>query len=342
MTSTPNQGGPIVIHFGPVLSHVGGIGSVMRVLRDHGVGREVRTEPTWVPGGHLAVLKAATRAATVILRTPRGAVAHFHVSQRGSFVRDGLLIRLARLRGLTPIVTVHGSQFVDFARAHPAVVRLSLAPASAITCLTTEARDVIRAIVPAAFVTVIPNPVAVPPVLEGAATTDELVLFAGEVGVRKGVDVLIEAWPIVRGERPNARCLLVGPGTEFDVPQLPGLSVQGPVSNDDVHRLLQQARVVVLPSRAEAMPMILLEALAAARPFVATPVGSVPELATGGSRIVPIADAPALAGELLAFLRDPQLAEEVGTRGRTWCLQSRSSQAVAASLEEIYTQAGAA
>ena len=47
---------------------------------------------------------------------------------------------------------------------------------------------------------------------------DELVVFAGEIGMRKGADVLHRAWRLVAQRRPHARCLMVGPVTDFAPP----------------------------------------------------------------------------------------------------------------------------
>jgi glycosyltransferase involved in cell wall biosynthesis len=104
---------------------------------------------------------------------------------------------------------------------------------------------------------------------------------------------------------------------------------------------LSRARVAVLPSRAEAMPMFLLEAMAAGRPFVSTPVGAVPELARHGGVLVPCDDVDALAAGLVKLLSQPRLAAELGARGREFCRRELASAELDAQLRELYERTAA-
>jgi glycosyltransferase involved in cell wall biosynthesis len=66
------------------------------------------------------------------------------------------------------------------------------------------------------------------------------------------------------------------------------------------------ARTVVVPSRAEAMPYIVLEALAAGMPMIATAVGGIPEIFGAGSCALVTPDADELAARMAASVEDPQ------------------------------------
>jgi glycosyltransferase involved in cell wall biosynthesis len=85
--------------------------------------------------------------------------------------------------------------------------------------------------------------------------------------------------------------------------------------------------------------MILLEAMGAGRPFVATPVGDVPALAGDGGTLVPLNDAAALADALVSYLADPRLAQEVGERGRERCARERGIERVSARISALYERA---
>jgi hypothetical protein len=76
--------------------------------------------------------------------------------------------------------------------------------------------------------------------------------------------------------------------------------------------------VVTLPSLAEGLPMAILEAMACARPVVATSVGGTPEAVLDGvtGLLVPVNDAEALGAAVIRLLRDPQLARSMGEAGR--------------------------
>ncbi len=82
--------------------------------------------------------------------------------------------------------------------------------------------------------------------------------------------------------------------------------------------------------------MILTEALAAGRPFVATPVGGTGELAPCDEMLVSVGDASALAGAMERFLTDPDAAQRVGTRCQQFCRETRGPGVIDAELREFY------
>lgn len=82
--------------------------------------------------------------------------------------------------------------------------------------------------------------------------------------------------------------------------------------------------------------MILTEALAGARPFVATPVGGTAEIAPDPGMLVPVGDVPALANAIGRYLRDPELAERDGLRGQAHVAATRSPDVIDAELRRIY------
>jgi glycosyltransferase involved in cell wall biosynthesis len=207
-----------------------------------------------------------------------------------------------------------------------------------VTCLTPADQTICAELAPRALVRLVPNPTPVDEDAAPADSTSEVVLFAGEIGRRKGADVLRSAWDQVAEQRPQAHCLMIGPYTELEVAPGERMEIRPSVSREDLKPLLRNARVVALPSRAEALPMILTEAMAAGRPFVGTPVGSVPSLESGGS-LVPVEDPDALAGALISYLSDPGLARDVGERGRSYCRSTRGIDHVDSVLRELYREA---
>jgi glycosyltransferase involved in cell wall biosynthesis len=329
-----------VHHFAPDISRVGGIETVVTILvRDH-VGADLaiyhRTRARGTPRDTLLTLATSTRE---IFRLLPRVVVHAHLSQGGSFIREGWVLVLARARGIATVATIHGSRFVGFARAHPKLVKVVLAQADAITCLSEEAREEILKLLPKAPITIVPNPVPSDTASSPAGETAEVVLFAGEIGERKGVDILCRAWSIVAARRPVAQCTIVGPRTQLDIPPLDRLRIVPPRSTAEVAALIRTARVVVLPSRNEGMPMILTEALAAGRPFVSTPVGGIPQLANGTQPLVPVGDHTALADRITEILASPALAERLGEAGRAFHAETRSTEVIGEILRTTYCSA---
>jgi glycosyltransferase involved in cell wall biosynthesis len=334
--------GRAIHHFGPDPEYVGGMGSVIRVLTERQMGGgSVVSHPTRRPDARLASLPLALRAALRIPRLRGIDVVHVHLSEDGAFVREGAIVVLSRLLAKATIVTMHGASFLPFARRHRRLASFVLRRANVITCLDEEVCGVVRELAPKAKAQVLFNPVVMDDDSGGADETEEIVLFAGEIGLRKGADTLCRAWEIVATERPGARCIVVGPSGDFEAPSLAGLDVRPSVDSKAMRELLRHARVVALPSRAEGMPMFLTEAMGAGRPFVSTPVGGIPDLAREGGVLVDVGDHVGLARALTEFLMDPALARSTGERGRAFCRETRSVEVIDAQLTALYTAAGA-
>jgi glycosyltransferase involved in cell wall biosynthesis len=327
------------IHVGPHKNSLGGTQSVIRTIEDFSIGADqLRVVPTWNGRNQLRNAFLVARAAAAILGASRDTVLHFHVSNGGAWIREGLLIVLARAVRKKVVVTLHGGEFPEFAGRHPRFVRAILARADQIICLWDQARAVIAKILMSDNVTILANPVAIsydaPPADEAAP----IALFVGRVSRPKGVDVLVEAWRTLLAEGVEGHCRIVGPIHDFTPPSLERLSVEDAVHPDDVRSLLCASRLVVLPSRAEGMSMILTEALATARPFVATPVGGTPQITPDENMLVPVDDADALARAMQRYLTDGRLAAAAGRRGQQYIIETRSPEVIDVRLREIYAR----
>jgi len=162
---------------------------------------------------------------------------------------------------------------------------------------------------------VIPNglqPADFVPVTPRAGAAD--FLFVGELRHLKGVDVLIEALARVRRAR-DIRAVIVGAGpaaAEFkqlakdrgiaDIAQFPGAM--------PAREAFALGRCLVVPSRAESLPYVVLEAAAAGLPLIATNVGGIPEIVAGTRHaLVPPGDATALAAALEDFMANTEAAK---------------------------------
>jgi glycosyltransferase involved in cell wall biosynthesis len=332
----------VVHHFGPDPATVGGMATVIRVLTEHQVGGDVvASHPTWRPRSPVTSAWLAAASARALLRMPASEVAHVHLSERGSFLREGSLVTLAHRRGLVTVATIHGASLMPFACRYPWLVSAVLRRADLVTCMDQEILELVQRSAPRVHCEIVPNPVFIDGSFLPADETDELVVFAGEIGLRKGADVLVRAWQLVAERRPQARCVIVGPAGDFKPPDAERLEVRGPVGPVEMKEILRRARVVALPSRAEGMPMVLTEAMSLGRPFVSTPVGGIPGLAGTGGMLVAVDDGLALADRLTELLADPDLARRLGESGRRFCLETRSVEVIDARLRELYVAAAA-
>jgi glycosyltransferase involved in cell wall biosynthesis len=140
------------------------------------------------------------------------------------------------------------------------------------------------------------------------------------LSIEKGVDVLVRALPIILNAVPNLQCVVVGDGPEREnLIKLAGqLGVQDalklPGFNSDIPSFLLSCSVVVHPSRIDGMPLSILEAMAAAKPIVASAVGEIPTLLLGGEAgvLVPPDNPSKLAASILSLLNDGNLSRQLG------------------------------
>jgi glycosyltransferase involved in cell wall biosynthesis len=170
------------------------------------------------------------------------------------------------------------------------------------------------------------------------------VLFLANLEVRKGIHVLLDAFERLAPRLPRARLLVAGTGPELDrvrrrVAGLgPGRAeLLGHVERDRVPALMQSCDVYCLPSYGEPFGMTALEAMACARPVVATAAGGLVHLVPAeGGRLVAPGDAGALAAALAEVLGDQALARAMGDHNRAEVERRYSWSRVGAVLEEVY------
>ena len=135
-------------------------------------------------------------------------------------------------------------------------------------------------------------------------------VFIGEFRRAKGVDILLEALAAHQAIFPG-RAIIVGSGPEeASLKRLARkLGLNGRVSfagPQSARSAFARARCVVIPSRVESFPYIVLETAAARMPLITTHAGGIPEIVDDlGMPLIPPGDVEALAGQLRAFLSNP-------------------------------------
>ncbi len=181
-------------------------------------------------------LRAAFQLIT--LRDAQRSVVVVHLSQGGSFVREGALLALASFRGAGTVAHLHGSSFVPFSRRRPALVRAVLSRAKRVIALSDATKAEVQRMVGADRVALVPN--AVP---GGQHVGKErLVVFGGAVSKRKGIDLLVQAWRAHCAGK-GWRLVVAGPVLEADVVDraLPDAEFVGALSHEALMSLLDRS-----------------------------------------------------------------------------------------------------
>jgi glycosyltransferase involved in cell wall biosynthesis len=160
----------------------------------------------------------------------------------------------------------------------------------------------------------------------------------------KGHPTLLDAWPLVLASVPNAHLLIVGEGSQREVleEQAANLaSVHFTGRRDDVPAVTAALDVAVLPSYREAQGLSILEAMALARPVVASAVGGIPEMVEDGRTglLVPPRDPAALAAAITRLLLDHPFADTLGKAGKDLVHERFCVELMVRAVESIYDEA---
>ena len=180
---------------------------------------------------------------------------------------------------------------------------------------------------------------------EFGLTPDQTIIgTVGRLQAQKGLDMLIAAAPAVVAACPNARFLIVGGGSLE--PQLRGQALALGLGDrllftgwrNDAVDLMQLFDCFVSTSNFEGLPMVLLEAMAASKPIVATAVGGVPEVVQTGVNgvILNTRDTEKLSAELIALVQHPDTLRTLGATARAIYEQRFTAQAMAAAYQQLY------
>lgn len=177
----------------------------------------------------------------------------------------------------------------------------------------------------------------------GLDQNEKVVGFVGWLLPIKGPEYLLKAmrdiWPIY----PETSLIFVGKG-ELDIDlraKALQMSTNGRVKflgwRKDIDELMPVFDLLVLPSLNEGMGRVLVEAMAAGKPVVASNVGGIPDLVLHGKTgyLVPPADEKALAEAIKKLLDDPGKAWEMGQNGKQHC-QQFSLEAMIVKLDALY------
>ena len=168
----------------------------------------------------------------------------------------------------------------------------------------------------------------------------------GRLEEQKGHRHLVAAVPAIAAAIPDLKVLLVGDGRlRGDLEgQVQELGLQQVVhflgTRRDLARLYRAMDVFVLPSLWEGLPLVLLKAMAAGLPVIATRVSGVEEVIRDGvnGRLVPPGQAEALAQAVLELAAQPSLLARWGQAARETVVQNYSLEAMLARLETLYME----
>lgn len=156
-----------------------------------------------------------------------------------------------------------------------------------------------------------------------AAHDDFIILTIAELHPRKGLSYLIEAFKKIQEQKTKTKLVIVGKGPQKAKLEklIKKLELSDSVilagHQDEIPQILKSADLFVLPSVKEAFGLVLLEAMAAQLPIIATEVGGIPEIIQNhkSGELVPPQDYEALADKILAVMSNNALMQKLAYMG---------------------------
>jgi glycosyltransferase involved in cell wall biosynthesis len=311
---------------------------------------------TRTPQGGKLSLSNTRRTALDVLAVWRAArdrdIVHIHsaLAPAVTALRAGLLAGAARLRGCAVILHAHGGGIRSWLNSpwRRRLMRLALRPADRVVAVWTAGRDILEGVAPRERVVLIDNGVPVEDRTPRGDHRPPRILYVGLLTARKGVVDLLAASRLLRERGVEHELLLVGgtpdegPDAEAEVRAAMDDSVKalGSRPPEQMPEAYAEADVFCLASWWEAMPLSVLEAMAAGLPVVATDVGDVGRAVADGATgyVVPVRDPEKLAAALEPLLTDPDLRRRMGAAGRERVTQRFSSAVTAAAVSALYAE----
>jgi glycosyltransferase involved in cell wall biosynthesis len=335
-----------VLMLGPGLGVQGGISAVERMT--------LAALPQRIRATHIATMEEGSKARKLIaylralartFTARRPDLVHIHFASRASSVRKMSLARLALARGCKVVMHAHGGAYSAYWKSlSPRARRSNLAVLGRVHALIVLGEGwcefFVSIGVPRERIVVLPNPVALPPVLPLRGRAARVTFaYLGLIASSKGTFDLVEALALLPDTTlEKIHVVIAGNGEHAELERrIRRHSLGGVVEVrtwlDPAQRdaLLASAEAFILPSYHEGLPMALLEAMAWGLAPVVTPVGSIPELVEGEMNGL-LTQPGDLAGLSSAIER---LALDSGLRGRLGAAARRRVEPLAV---DVYAQ----
>ncbi len=296
----------------------------------------------------------AERALKRLIRRHRIELVHAHWLLPNGFVAS----RAAQSTGVPYAITLHGSD-IFMAERNPlfqSMARRTLAGARHVTSCSADLRDRLLALGRAEHaykVLLVANGTD----LEGSSEaqtgeSERLVVGVGRMVDKKGFRYLLDAAPALLAAHPDVRIVLGGDGDLLEPLKARAAELgvadrvefPGRLAHPEVLRLIADAEVFVMPSvrdvkgNIDGLPIVVLEAMAAGKPLVATDLAGIPLAVDDGvtGLLVPEKDPEALRAAVDSLLADRESARAMGRAGRDKVVSELNWAAIARRHDELY------
>jgi len=328
-------------------------GSFTRILHPR-LGRHGNPPPDVIPVGRSVIVPANGSLPNIVL-SPRAVPAIRRALARERFdvihvhepMTPAISIAALSLARVPIVATFHAHGRLGWMKAGMPAWGFLADRIDHRIAVSPHARDSAAAWLPGEY-EIVPNGVLIPPEAEPHGREHQLI-FAGRQEPRKGLQVLLRAWPMVR-QRTGARLRVVG-ADPLAVRLLlsrerlsdDGIDILGFLSQEELTRELLASKALVAPSLGgESFGMVLTRAYACATPVVASDIDGYREVMTPEAAVsFPPGDVQALVDALVLLLDDEPRRAALGAGARRIAVERYSWNDIAARLHGIYERVAA-
>jgi phosphatidylinositol alpha-mannosyltransferase len=328
-------------------------GSFTRVLHPR-LGRHGLPPPEVIPVGRSVIVPANGSLPNIVL-SPRSVgkirraleVERFDVLHLHEPMTPAICIATLALARVPMVATFHAHGALGWMKIGKPLWGFLADRLDARIAVSPHARDTALSWLPGDY-EIVPNGVLIPDEAD-AGGREHRVLFVGRHEPRKGLQVLVRAWPEIR-RRSGARLRVVG-ADPLAVRLLlsreriadDGIDVLGFLSQDELTAELLTAKVMVAPSLGgESFGMVLTRAFACATPVVASDIPGYREVMAPEAGVAfPAGNQGALADAVVALLADEPRRQALGEGARGLAIERYSWDDIARRLVDIYERAAA-
>ncbi len=279
-------------------------------------------------------------------------IAHMHMASRFSFYRKSLIVLVLKVLQIPSILHLHGAEFHIFFSEESSLIKKKYIKwifglSNKVILLTHSWDEWYKNSICEKNSTVIYNgtgnyyhKASIP-----IEQRDNIVLFLGRLGKRKGIYDLLNAFKDVLSKIPNAQLKIGGDGEvdlckklakELNISS--NVSFLGWVGEEEKGKLLNEAKIYILPSYNEGLPMGVLEAMSAGIGIITTPVGGIPEAIENNKNgiLVKEGSVEEIADAIISILSDSDKNTTLGLEAKKTYHEKFEIKKVAIQVERIY------
>jgi phosphatidylinositol alpha-mannosyltransferase len=329
-------------------------GSFTRVLHPR-LGRHGHPPPDVIPVGRSVIVPANGSLPNIVL-SPRTVFRMKRALERERFdvlhlhepMTPAICVAALALARVPCVATFHAHGALGWMKVGKPVWGFLADRLDHRIAVSPHSRDTAAAWLPGEY-EVVPNGVLIPPEADAHGREHQIV-FAGRQEPRKGLQVLLRAWPEIF-RRAGSRLRIVGADplavrlllTRERIPD-DGIDVLGFLSQEELTRELLRAKLLVAPSLGgESFGMVLTRAFACATPVVASDIDGYREVMTKEAAVsFPAGDEQALTAAVAGLLEDEPRRATLGEGARRIALERYSWDDIARRLVAIYERAARA